>query len=490
MTKLNTVTMDPLIEGYLSYLDKVGRKTPRTIIDVRCTLRRAMSRAAYRTLRCGICRSKIICTGSKPSDEKGCTESSLAKYLSHLRGLPRLRLAQRPQRAQRARWLQLSTRCRGRRRSRSRWKKPSASSRQPSAAGPAARRDRLIVLLLYGCGLRTDELCSLDVAEINRERHELLGAAGQGRSAARDSRSPKRSTPNCSPIFSSTVSAARCFEPRSQEPRLRANDVCEIVRDAAARAGLRADVTPRTLRHSFATHLMDRGVDLAVIASLMGHRSPQETGVYLHVLPGSTASRRTQPVRSETAHEVVFLDRAVHSHALRGARSTPAHARCLREHPQAVPRLGARQAGGPRTRSDRGSRCARLRAAPARGARRTATPLSTAPSLCCDGSIARWLPWVISITALTRLASFPFIRAVPRKLPVSLSPEQVSRLLAEPKPDTIIGLRDRALLALLYGTGIRASECASLRNARSTSSSLTDHRAREGRSRTRDPAQP
>ena len=63
------------------------------------------------------------------------------------------------------------------------------------------------------------------------------------------------------------------------------------------------------------------------------------------------------------------------------------------------------------------------------------------------------------------LASFPSIRAVPRKLPVSLSSEQVSRLLAEPKPDTVIGLRDRALLALLYGTGIRASECASLCNA-------------------------
>ncbi len=36
-------TMDPLIEGYLAYLDKVGRKTPRTIVDVRCTLRRAIA---------------------------------------------------------------------------------------------------------------------------------------------------------------------------------------------------------------------------------------------------------------------------------------------------------------------------------------------------------------------------------------------------------------------------------------------------------------
>jgi integrase/recombinase XerD len=69
------------------------------------------------------------------------------------------------------------------------------------------------------------------------------------------------------------------------------------------------------------------------------------------------------------------------------------------------------------------------------------------------------------------LAAFPSIKAVPRKLPVSLSSEQVSRVLREPKPDTLIGLRDRALLALLYGTGIRAPECASLRTPTSISSS-------------------
>src|SRR5215472_15104275 len=62
------------------------------------------------------------------------------------------------------------------------------------------------------------------------------------------------------------------------------------------------------------------------------------------------------------------------------------------------------------------------------------------------------------------LVGFPSIKAVPRKLPVTLSSEQVRRLLAEPKPNTMIGLRDRAMLALLYGTGIRASECAGLRN--------------------------
>jgi integrase/recombinase XerD len=66
--------------------------------------------------------------------------------------------------------------------------------------------------------------------------------------------------------------------------------------------------------------------------------------------------------------------------------------------------------------------------------------------------------------AANPLAGFPSIKAVPRKLPVSLSPEQVARLLVRPHQNTIIGLRDRAVLALLYGTGIRATECASLRS--------------------------
>ena len=66
--------------------------------------------------------------------------------------------------------------------------------------------------------------------------------------------------------------------------------------------------------------------------------------------------------------------------------------------------------------------------------------------------------------AANPLAGFPSIKAAPRKLPVSLAPEQVSRLLEKPRTETVIGLRDRALLAILYGTGIRATECATLRS--------------------------
>ncbi|MFC1461360.1 tyrosine-type recombinase/integrase [Verrucomicrobiota bacterium] len=61
------------------------------------------------------------------------------------------------------------------------------------------------------------------------------------------------------------------------------------------------------------------------------------------------------------------------------------------------------------------------------------------------------------------MAHFPKIKAAPSKLPIFLTEEEVGMLLAHPRTDTVIGLRDRALLTLLYGTGIRATECATLK---------------------------
>ena len=60
------------------------------------------------------------------------------------------------------------------------------------------------------------------------------------------------------------------------------------------------------------------------------------------------------------------------------------------------------------------------------------------------------------------MAGFPPVKAAPRKLPVTYSDEEIERLLSLPPNDTVLGLRDRAILALLYGTGIRVSECAYL----------------------------
>jgi site-specific recombinase XerD len=298
MKKANTATMDPLIEGYFTYLDKVGRKTPRTIVDVRCTLRRVI--AGVERVRPGVAlwhlKLEDYLHWLEAERQCGSTASSLAKYLSHVRGL--LEYAWRSGRAERNVLDGFSLQHTVRRTVPKSLNLAEAEQlvQATTVPGPTARRDRLIILLLYGCGVRTNELCGLDVAHVNRERRELVVLKAKG--------DRPRAIPIPEGLYTELLAyllehgkRGPLFRTSTRKRRLRAGDVCEVVTAAATRAGLRDGVTPRTLRHSFATHLMDRGVDLAIIASLMGHRSPQETGVYLHVLPGRPqAAVRTLPI--------------------------------------------------------------------------------------------------------------------------------------------------------------------------------------------------
>jgi integrase/recombinase XerD len=152
-------------------------------------------------------------------------------------------------------------------------------------ATPPQRSERVMILLFYGCGLRTIELCRLNVQDIDRERRTMFVRRGKG--------DRQRYVPIPEGVYTELLAyllerrARRgpLFRTQAKHHRMTHDQAVRAVRDAARRAGIVGRVTPKTLRHSFATHLMDRGVDLAVIAALMGHRSPTETGVYLHVLP-------------------------------------------------------------------------------------------------------------------------------------------------------------------------------------------------------------
>jgi integrase/recombinase XerD len=279
--------LDPLIEGYLSYLADVGRKTPRTVIDVRCTMGRIVD--AMAATRPGVALWHLSLEDYlrwlERERQAGRTSTSLAKYLSHVRGL--LDYAWRSSRAERnvLDGFQLQD-AKPRSAPRSLTLEEARSLVESCPQGsPARRRDRLMILMLYGCGLRTQELCALDVGDVNRERHELQVLHAKG--------DRPRVIPIPDGVYTELLAyllerggkRGALFRTSTKARRISAKDVCDVVREAARRARLEGTVTARTLRHSFATHLMDRGVDLAVIASLMGHRSPQETGVYLHVLP-------------------------------------------------------------------------------------------------------------------------------------------------------------------------------------------------------------
>lgn len=142
------------------------------------------------------------------------------------------------------------------------------------------RKKRLIVLMLYGLGLRTGELCSLNCVDINHEKQHVHVKQGKG--------GIQRIIPIPDGVwiellvYLKSKKSGPLFKTDVKKTRMRISDIGFIIKEATLMAGLEVGITPKTLRHTFASHLMDRGVSIAVISSLMGHRSPSETGVYLH----------------------------------------------------------------------------------------------------------------------------------------------------------------------------------------------------------------
>ena len=264
------------------------RQTPRTVVDVRSTLKRAGE--AFAATHPGVALWELSLRDYlrwlESERAAGRTAACRAKYVSHLRGL--LDYSWRSGRSDRNVLDGLELRDEERRQEPGVLTVEQAQRLVEACTQEsfAARQARVIVLLLYGCGLRTAELCALRVQDVERERRELFVRAGKG------------DRQRVVPIPDAVMTALRAylldrggargplFRTEAKRRPLATRHVCEVVEQAARRAGLAGQVTPKTLRHSFATHLMDRGVDLAVISSLMGHRSPSETGVYLHVLPG------------------------------------------------------------------------------------------------------------------------------------------------------------------------------------------------------------
>lgn len=278
--------LDPIIEGYLAYLREVSRKAPRTVVDIRCTLKRACEAFATRLPGASLWTVPLTDYLLWLEQERvaGRSPASLAKDVSHLRGL--LDYAWRSGRSERnvLDGLDLHSAVKTQAPNVLTIEQAERLVRRCPQRTPIERRDRLMILLLYGCGLRTSELCGLDVGDVVRERQELTIRLAKG-DKPRVIPIPDGVFPELLGYLLDRGKRGALFRTVARSKRISGKDACDVVRAAVTRASLPATVTARTLRHSFATHLMDRGVDLAVIASLMGHRSPQETGVYLHVLP-------------------------------------------------------------------------------------------------------------------------------------------------------------------------------------------------------------
>lgn len=276
---------DPLIEGYLSYVADVRRRTYGTLKDTRCSFTRILASGVSEKELWRWSLDDFMRWVGRVRDA-GYSSKSIQKQLSHVRGL--LEYAWHTGRIERNVLDGFSLQ--------------DADTKVPprvltveearaivSACGrktPRERRERMIILLLYGCGLRTGEVCRLDGRDIDLERQELFIRHAKGDIQRRIPVPDGVWTELLAYLHGRDGRRGALFVTDVKRKRISQIDVLEAVHAVAARAGLDTEVTPKTLRHTFATHLMDRGVDVGVIASLMGHRTPSETGVYLHSLPG------------------------------------------------------------------------------------------------------------------------------------------------------------------------------------------------------------
>jgi len=149
---------------------------------------------------------------------------------------------------------------------------------------PAGRRDRAMLELLYGSGLRVSELLNLETSNLEFEAG-FIRVVGKGNKqrlvplgdfAARAINDYLDHLPKPSP------SANLLFFNRLGRPFSRTG-VWKIIKRAAQRAGLAKKVSPHTFRHSFATHLLEGGADLRVVQEMLGHADISTTQIYTTV---------------------------------------------------------------------------------------------------------------------------------------------------------------------------------------------------------------
>ena len=161
----------------------------------------------------------------------------------------------------------------------------------PDASHPLGRRDRAILELFYASGLRLSELVGLDIDDVNL-RSRVVRVMGKGRKERlvpfnRSTESAVRAwLADWNTIFEQAAGGKRRAMPmflNYRGGRLSTRSVDRLVRNYVSACSTRFGISPHALRHSFATHLLERGADLRSIQELLGHARLSTTQRYTHV---------------------------------------------------------------------------------------------------------------------------------------------------------------------------------------------------------------
>lgn len=151
-------------------------------------------------------------------------------------------------------------------------------------------RDAALLELLYGTGARVSEICGLDVDDLQAALTDpdagvrLLGKGGKERLVPLGSYALRAVDDYLVRARPTLATAGARHDPalllNQRGQRLSRQSAWAVLKRAAASAGVRAEVSPHSLRHSFATHLLDGGADLRVVQELLGHASVATTQIY------------------------------------------------------------------------------------------------------------------------------------------------------------------------------------------------------------------
>jgi integrase/recombinase XerD len=153
----------------------------------------------------------------------------------------------------------------------------------PNIHSAGGARDAAILEVLYSSGLRASELCQLKIVDVDSDHVKVFGKGSKERLVPMGEAASKAIDHYLISYRDQLSNGDETFFLSLKGKPLNRIDIWKIVKRHAAAAGITKTISPHTLRHSFATHLLDNGADLRIIQEMLGHVSINSTERYTHV---------------------------------------------------------------------------------------------------------------------------------------------------------------------------------------------------------------